>query len=118
MKGHISERRPGAWRLVVSDGFGPDGKRRQHVQTFKGNRRDAERALRKMLDDRDDGKLGDGRQPLERFLFDEWLPAVAAVSKRGRPLAPTTRQRYRDASRHVSRVIGKVRVSDLRPVHV
>jgi integrase len=118
MRGHLSERRPGVWRLVVSDGFGPDGKRRQHVQTFKGPKRDAERKLRQMLDDRDEGRLGDGRQPLQRFLADEWLPSVSAVSKRGRPLAPTTAQRYRDAVRHISREIGKVRLSEVRPVHV
>lgn len=71
-----------------------------------------------MLRDRDEGRLAAGRQSLERFLVEEWLPAVSAVSKRGRPLAPTTRQRYRDAIRHVSREIGKVRVADVRPVHV
>jgi integrase len=70
-----------------------------------------------MLRDKDAGRLADGRQPLERYLA-EWLPAVSAVSKRGRPLAPTTRQRYSDACRHVSGIIGKVRLCDLRPAHV
>jgi integrase len=118
MRGHLTERRPGVWRLVVSDGFGLDGKRRQHTRTIEGSKRDAQRELTRMLRDLDEGKLADGRQPLERYLTQEWLPAVAAVSKRGRPLAPTTAQRYRDACRHVSTVIGKVRVADVRPVHV
>jgi integrase len=117
MRGHITERRPGVWRLVVSDGFGPDGKRRQHVKTLHGSKRDAERALRKMLDDRDEGRLGDGRQPLQLYL-GEWLAGVSVTSTRGKPLAPTTRQRYRDACRHVSGHIGKVKLSELRPVHV
>lgn len=118
MTGHITERRPGVWRLVVSDGFSDDGKRRQITRTVNGSKRDAQRELTKMLRERDQGTLGDGRQPLERYLLDEWLPAVSAVSKRGRPLAPTTRQRYREACRHVAGVIGSVRLSDLRPVHV
>src|SRR6266540_1851270 len=54
------------------------------------------------LRDLDAGTLADGRQPLEAYLSSEWLPKVARVSKRGRPLAPTTAQRYRDACRHVS----------------
>ncbi len=118
MRGHLQERRPGVWRLVVSDGFNVGGHRRQITRTVRGTKRDAERALTKMLTERDQGTLGDGRQPLSRFLVDEWLPAVSAVSKRGRPLAPTTRQRYRDSMRHVSREIGNVRLSDLRPSHI
>jgi integrase len=117
-RGHITERRPGVWRLVVSDGFDPDGRRRQITRTVRGSKRDAHRALTAMLRERDEGRLADGRQPLARYLSDEWLPAVSAVSKRGRPLAPTTVQRYHDAAGHVSRLIGKVRLSELRPAHV
>lgn len=118
MRGHKVERRPGVWRLVVSNKFGDDGKRRQEVRTFKGSSRGADRELTRMLGSLDDGTLGDGFQRLDTYLADEWLPAVAAVSKRGRPLAPTTSQRYADAVGHVSRVIGRVRLADLRPSHV
>jgi integrase len=118
MRGHITERRPGVWRIVVSDRFSPDGKRRQIVRTVKGTKGDANKALTKLLRELDEGKLADGRQPLERWLVDEWLPAAAAVSKRGRPLAITTRARYSDSIRQVSRIIGKVRLSDLRTGHV
>ena len=71
-----------------------------------------------MQKERDEGRLADGRQPLATYLSEEWLPAVSAVSKRGRPLAPTTRERYGDAVKHVAAVIGKVRLQDLRPAHV
>jgi len=118
MRGHITERRPGIWRLTVSAGFDDAGKRQRVTRTIKGTRKAADRELTTMLRDLDAGTLADGRQPLERYLIEEWLPAVSAVSKRGRALAPTTRQRYRDACRHVSKIIGKVRLDELRPVHV
>jgi integrase len=118
MRGHIRERRPGVWRVYVSDRFDHDGSRRQVTQTVHGSKRDAQRALTKLLRDRDEGRLADGRQPLERFLRDEWLPSVSTTSKRGRPLAPTTRQRYSDSVRHITSVIGKVRLCDLRASHV
>ena len=114
MRGHVTERRPGVWRIVVSDGFDAAGKRRQATRTVRGTKRDADRELTKILRERDEGRLADGRQTLERFLLEEWLPATAAVSKRGRPLAPTTKQRYRDACRRVVAVIGKVRLVDIR----
>lgn len=118
MRGHLTERRPGVWRITVSDGFDDAGKRRRITRTVTGSRRDAERELTKSLRDRDEGRLADGRQPLATYLAEEWLPEVTAVSKRGRPLAPTTRQRYADAVGHVSRVIGRVRLMDLRTSHV
>jgi integrase len=117
MRGHLTERRPGVWRLTVSDGFGTDGKRRRVTRTVNGSKRDALRELTRLLRERDEGKLADGRQSLDVYL-SEWLPAVTAVSKRGRPLAPTTRARYADAVGHVSGVIGKIRLRDVRPEHV
>lgn len=118
MRGHLEERRPGVWRVVVSAGSDPSGKRRQVVRVVRGTKRDAQRALTELLRERDEGRLADGRQPLERYLREEWLPAVASVSRRGRPLAPTTRRRYEDAMEHVCRLIGRIRLRDLRPVHV
>jgi len=118
VRGHITERRPGVWRLTVSAGFDEAGQRQRVTRTVRGGRRVADRELTRMLKDLDAGTLADGRQPLERYLESEWLPAISAVSKRGRALAPTTRQRYRDAVRHVSGVIGRVRLAELRPAHV
>ncbi|MDP9235489.1 MAG: site-specific integrase [Actinomycetota bacterium] len=118
MRGSITERRPGIWRLTVSAGFDDAGSRQRVTRTVKGGRRTAERELTTMLKDLDAGTLADGRQRLDRYLTEEWLPAVSALSKRGRALAPTTRQRYRDACRHVSEIIGKVRLDELRPAHV
>jgi len=118
MRGHITERKPGVWRLTVSARFDEAGRRQRVTRTVKGGRLKAERALTALLRDLDAGTLADGYQPLETYLSSEWLPAVTRVSKRGRPLAPTTAQRYRDACRHVSDIIGKLRLADLRPVHV
>lgn len=118
MRGHIIERRPGVWRLTVSDGFEEAGQRRRVTRTVTGSKRDAQRELTKLLRERDEGKLSDGRQALGLYLAEDWLPAVARTSKRGKPLAPTTRARYADAIRRVSDVIGKVRLRDLRADHV
>jgi hypothetical protein len=115
MRGHITERRPGVWRLTVSAGFDEAGRRQRVTRTIQGGRRDAERALTALLNELDMGTLADGRQPLAAYLEREWLPAVAKVSKRGRPLSPTTAQRYLDSVRHVSKVIGAVRLSEVRP---
>jgi hypothetical protein len=63
-RGHLTERRLGVWRLVVSDGFAPDGTRRQITRTIRGSKRDAQRELTVMLGERDAGRLADGGQPV------------------------------------------------------
>ena len=87
MRGHLTERRPGVWRLVVSDGFDPDGGRRQITRTVRGSKRDAERALTQMLRDRDQGMLADGRQTLEHYLTGESPGGVGRVQTRSRARA-------------------------------
>jgi integrase len=118
MRGHLTERRPGVWRIVISNGFDDSGKRRQIVRTVNGSKRSAERELTKMLREFDRGTLAEGRQPLRVYLESDWLPSVSGTSKRGRPLAPTTRARYADAVDHISRHIGAVRLDELRSTHV
>jgi integrase len=117
MRGHLTERRPGVWRLTVSARSDEAGRRQRVTRTVHGGKRDAERALTALLKELDTGTLADSRQPLAVYL-EEWLSTVSKVSKRGRPLSPTTRQRYRDSVRHVSKIIGAVRLAELRPVHI
>jgi integrase len=67
----------------------------------------------------DTGTVSDARRlTLAEYLEQEWLPAVSRVSKRGKPLAATTRQRYAQAVGRAVASIGDVRVASLRPAHV
>lgn len=116
-RGHIVKRSAESWRIVVSNGFDSAGRHRQVTKTIKGTKRDANQALTSMLRDLDQGSLKDGRQQLGTYLTTEWIPAVASVSKRGKPLAPTTLTRYEGSAKKISDVIGKVRLLDLRAEH-
>jgi integrase len=90
----------------------------RHHETVMGTRADAERRRRELLFERDRGTLASpGRKTLEEYLKQEWLPAVSKVSRRGRPLAPTTRRRYEDVVEHVCRMIGQVKMASLRTAH-
>lgn len=113
-RGHIEQRGPKVFRIHVPNGYDANGKRLTETRTFHGTAREAEQEKTRILRDLDSGRLGEGRQTLTRFLNDEWLPTVATVSKRGRPLAPTTLDRYRGAVGHITRHIGDVRVMDIR----
>jgi len=119
-EGSIRPRGRTSWQIRVPVGEDTrTGAWIRHEETVRGSRDDAERRRRELLYERDRGVLGSpGGTTLERFLKDEWLPAVSEVSKRGRPLAPTTRRRYEDVVGHVCRVIGDVKMASLRTAHV
>lgn len=108
-----------SWRVSVSARFDEAGRRRQVFRTVRGSRRDAERAITALLAAVDDDTLHDPRGiTLRTYLSDEWLPAVTRVSKRGRPLAPTTKAKYEGAVSRIVPIIGRVRLHQLRPAHI
>lgn len=94
-----------SWQIRIPLGKDPvTGAWLRHSETFTGPRVEAERRRRELLLERDRGLLASpGKRSLEEYLRKEWLPAVSRVSKRGRPLAPTTRKRYTDTVEHVCR---------------
>lgn len=109
-----------SWQVRIPLGRDPvTGEYLTHQETVPGSRNDAERRRRELLHLRDTGRLASpGRRTLEEYLTGEWLPAVSKISKRGRPLAPTTHRKYEDAIAHVCRVIGDVKMAKLRTAHV
>ena len=76
MKGHIVKRGARSWGLVVSLGKGADGKYGQKWYTVKGSKADAQRELRTILKQLDEGAyVSPHRQTVEDFLHD-WLAFV------------------------------------------
>jgi integrase len=114
MRGHIEQRSAGSWTIQASGGFSDSGKRIRVTRTVRGSRRDADRALTKLLHEVDTGTVVvDGRTPLERYLEDRWLPHAATRVR------PTTHERYCSLLRgHVEPKIGRVRLAKLRPFHI
>ena len=57
MRGSITQRSAGSWMIQVSGGFDDGGKRIRLTQSVRGSRKDAEKALTKMLRDIDTGTV-------------------------------------------------------------
>ncbi|MGH2682726.1 MAG: tyrosine-type recombinase/integrase [Actinomycetota bacterium] len=109
-----------SWQIRVPLGADPlTGAWLRHTETITGTKAEAERRRRELRLERDRGTLATpGNKTLEEYLRKEWLTAVSHVSKRGQPLAPTTRRRYGDVVDHVCRLIGDVKLASLRTAHV
>jgi hypothetical protein len=97
MRGHVRKRGE-KWVYVADLGRDSEGKRKRQWSRGYKRRKDAERALTKFLERLDTGILVEpSRQPLGRYLADEWLPA------HGRRIRPNTLAMYRTEVRRVER---------------
>ena len=112
--GSKRELSPGLWELSAYS----RSRDRRVYKRFRGTAYQADRALSKLVQQAREGEIGTGRQTLATFLQETWLPSVTKVSKRGRPLAPTTAARYRKAVEYICSAIGRVRLENLQSAHV
>ena len=107
MKGNITPRGKGVWRLRVDAGTDPrTGRRRVVSQTVRGTKRQAEDALAELV----------AGQRRRRAHSDETVADLLAqwLEHREPSLSPLTVQRYRQAVRtHLAPALGKIRLSRL-----
>jgi integrase len=112
--GHIRQRSPGSWELRYS--LGTDvatGKRHVATTTVKGNRRAAEKELRRLLRALDTGEHVDPSRMTVREWLATWLTAVREE------VAPKTYERYAEVVRHfLVPAIGGLPLAKLAPAHL
>jgi integrase len=112
--GHIRERSPGSWELRYSLGTDPaTGKRRMATTTVKGNRRAAEKELRRLLRSLDTGEHVDPTSINVRQWLTTWLAAV------GDEVSPKSHERYSEIARHfLIPALGNLPLTKLAPSHI
>jgi integrase len=111
--GTIEERSPGRWRVTIEAGRNPKtGKRARQRFTIRGTRRDAQKALRERLHQRDAGTL----VAPEKITLTEWLNSWLALHYAEGHIGPKAHDRYRVIiHRHLVPALGKLKVQELRP---
>jgi integrase len=114
MRGSIRKRSSASFTIQASGGFNDAGKRVRVTRTIHGSRRDAERALTKLLHEVDTGTVAlDGWTPLATYMVDKWLPHIRTRVR------PSTYGRYEALVRvQIVPRIGRVKLSGLRPAHI
>ena len=106
MKGTMSERGTGVWRLRALTGYTADSRAVQRSKTVKGTRRQAQTELAKFVAEAGTGEVAaPGAITFGRYLTEQYLPQVKDN------LSPET---YRN---HSSRVNGRI-IPDLGHVQL
>jgi len=115
MAGSIRKRSKNSYEVTYDAGVDPTtGRRIRRFATVKGTRKDAERALRDSLHQRDMGiDIEPSKMTVSDFM-ERWLRDYAKGN-----VAPSTFERYSGiVHKHVDPTIGTVLLTKLRPAHL
>jgi integrase len=112
--GHIRQRTPGSWEVRYTLGTDPaTGKRRVATITVRGNRRDAEKELRRLLRTLDTGEHVEPCRMTVRQWLERWLAAVQ------QEVAPKTYERYSEIVQYfLAPALGNLQLTKLGAAHI
>ena len=112
--GHIRQRTPGTWELRYTLGTDPaSGRRRTATITVRGNRRAAEKELRRLLRTLDTGEHVDPNRMTVRQWLTTWLATVREE------VAPKSYERYAEIARNfLIPALGNYALTKLVPSHI
>jgi len=112
MKGHIFKRSKDSWTIVYdlpTDSI--TGKRRQKSQTISGTKRDAERALREILQSLENGSYVKPNKITLSDWLRQWLKEYVSMNTTDR-----TQESYSSiVESHLIPVLGSIQLKDLQP---
>jgi integrase len=112
MKGHIRERSPGRWAIVI-DARDAAGKRKRRWFSFQGSKREAQRRCAELIaDTRGGSATSPDRMTVEQYL-ERWLDHM-------RPLvSPKTQERYSQMARaNLIPAIGATLIAKVTPMQI
>jgi len=111
MKGHIRERSPGRWAIVIDVRDPQTGKRKRRWHSFKGTKREAQINCARLLTELKAGTAVEPSRLTVATFLEKWLAHI-------RPqVAPRTIERYAEiAAEYLLPALGGVALSKLQPL--
>jgi integrase len=113
MNGHIRERSPGHWAIVIELRDPESGKRRRKWHSFHGTKRQAQDECARLISELNGGLyIEPARITVGQFL-DRWLDHIKAV------VSPRTHERYAElVTKNLKPLLGAVLLTKLRPLQI
>lgn len=102
------------WRVIVEQGFGPDGKRKRIYRNVNGTKKEAEALMAQLLSEVNTGSfIEPAKLTLTEYLRD-WMDTYVRPN-----LSPTTADSYAvNIEKHLIPRIGYIPLQQLKPMHV
>jgi len=103
MKGHIRERSPGRWAIVLDVHDPATGKRKRRWHSFSGNKRGAQVECARLISLLNGGSYLEPNKTTVAHFLDRWLDDIKSK------VAPRTHERYMEIARaNISPLIGNI----------
>ena len=113
MKGHIRERSPGHWAIVIDVRDPQTGKRKRRWHSFGGTKRQAQVECARLISEM---QRGTGLEPSKVTLavfLDRWLAHMQSQ------ISPRTHERYTElVTKNINPCLGNILLSKLQPVQL
>lgn len=112
MKGHIKERSPGRWAIIL-DQYDANGKRHRKWHSFKGTKRQAQTECSRLITEMESGEYVEpAKTTLAQFL-ERWLKYIKPN------VSPRTHERYEQiANKNIGPLLGSKTLSRLQPIEI
>jgi integrase len=110
MKGHIRERSPGRWAIVIDVRDPTTGKRKRRWHSFRGTKREAQVECARLITETEGGAYIDPTRVTVAAFLQRWLAHMATQ------VSPRSRECYGEiVNTNIVPIIGNVVLSKVRP---
>jgi integrase len=113
MKGHIRERSPGHWAIILDQRDPATGNRKRKWYSFKGTKRQAQSECARLITGTNDGSYVEPSKVTVLQFFERWLKHIKPN------VAPRTYERYEQiATKNIAPLLGAKTLSKLQPIDI
>ena len=113
MKGHIRERSPGKWTIILDVRDPATGKRRRKWHSFSGTKRSAQIECARLISEMRGGNYAEPTKTTFGQFLEEWLAQIKSQ------VTPRTHERYCEIVRkNIIPSLGAIRLTALRPPQI
>ena len=111
MRGHIRERSPGRWAIVID--VPQDGKRKQRWHSFKGTKRQAQIECARLIAELQNGTAVEPSRMTVAAFFERWIEHMQGQ------VSPRSHERYAEIARkNLMPLLGGLSLTKLQPAHI
>jgi integrase len=113
MRGHIRERSPGHWAIILDLRDPATGKRRRKWHKFAGTKRKAQDECARLISELSGGLYIEAAKITVRQFLDRWLEHIKSQ------VSPRTHERYDEiVKKNLNPLLGAVVLTKLRPMQI
>jgi integrase len=113
MRGHIRERSPGRWAIIIDIRDPETGERRRKWHSFKGTKRQAQMECSRLISERQAGTYVDPSRETVAAFLDRWIEHMKGQ------VAPRSHERYAEIARkNIAPLLGAMALTKVQPAHI